>query len=630
VGTYTQSKSPIAIGTALGKDKLLLTSFVYDAAVSEPFTLKIRALSEEKNLDIKSLLRTQATVRINLRDDPDAPDVKFLNGKIIRAAVREEHEHLTEYALEMVPWFSFLKLHQDCKIFQEQTTQQIVEKIFNDLGYSDFQFDLQGSGQPREYCVQYRETTFDFVSRLLEEEGYWYFFKHEDGKHTMYISNSNTKFPVCGKKTIRYDVSKSQKWDEEVRDVDFERIARSSVITRRDYNFEDPSLDLTSSISSSNTGGSEEIYDYPGIYLQKSQGDNIADILIDHLDSQVTRASFSSAERELFCGCRVTLANHFYPDANTEMVILSIREEGTFSGYRAAGQGGVEDLDTFTYSNRCTTVPNEGTYRPGRKTPVPVVRGLQTAVVVGPSGEEIYTDKYGRIKVQFFWDRVGKKNENSSCWIRFSTAWAGKNWGMISIPRIGQEVVVDFLEGNPDRPLVVGSVYNAEQMPPYTLPANASQSGLKSRSTKNGGSDNFNEIRFEDKKGSEEFYMQAEKDMNTLVKNDRNTTIRDGNDSLTIKKGNRSTDVQTGGMTTKVKKDYTLEVQGNIKTEAKQTCKHTAGTSHDTEAGTTMKIKAGTMMTIEAGTQIEIKAGSGKIVLNAMGVTITGALIKLN
>jgi type VI secretion system secreted protein VgrG len=173
-------------------------------------------------------------------------------------------------------------------------------------------------------------------------------------------------------------------------------------------------------------------------------------------------------------------------------------------------------------------------------------------------------------------------------------------------------------------------VYNAEQMPPYTLPANASQSGLKSRSTKNGGSDNFNEIRFEDKKGSEEFYMQAEKDMNTLVKNDRNTTIRDGNDSLTIKKGNRSTDVQTGGMTTKVKKDYTLEVQGNIKTEAKQTCKHTAGTSHDTEAGTTMKIKAGTMMTIEAGTQIEIKAGSGKIVLNAMGVTITGALIKLN
>lgn len=630
MGKYSQNKSPIAIGTALGTDKLLLTSFTYEAAVSEPFSLKIRALSEEKNLDIKSLLRTQATVRLNLTDDPESPSMKYLNGKVIRAAVREEHEHLTEYEVEMVPWFSFLKLHQDCKIFQEKTTQQIVEKVFGDLGYKDFKFDLQGSGDKREYCVQYRETTFDFVSRLLEEEGYWYFFKHEDGKHTMYIGNANSKFPMCSKKTIRYDVSKNQKWEEEVRDVDFERVARSSVITRRDYNFEDPSLDLTSSQSSGTTGGSEEVYDYPGIYLQKSKGDTKADMVIDHLDSQVTRANFKSAARELTCGCRFTLSNHFYSAANTEMIVLKIVEESTFSGYRSGAQDGGGGADVFKYSNSCSVAPNEGTYRPGRKTPSPVVRGVQTAVVVGPSGEEIYTDKYGRIKVQFFWDREGKKNENSSCWIRFSTAWAGKNWGMISIPRIGQEVVVDFLEGNPDRPLVTGNVYNAEQMPPYTLPGNATQSGLKSRSSKQGGADNFNEIRFEDLKGSEEFYMQAEKDMNTLVKNDRNTTIRDGNDSLTIEKGDRSTDVQTGGMTTKVKKDYKLEVQGNIDTEAKQSCKHKAGTSHDTEAGTTMKIKAGTMMTIEAGTQIEIKAGSGKIVLNAMGVTITGTLVKIN
>jgi len=629
---YSQNESPIAIGTALGTDKLLLTEMTHEAGVSQPFSIRIRALSEDKNLNIKSLLRTQATVRINLTDDLEAPTMKYLNGKVIRASVLEESEFLTEYEVEMIPWFSFLKLHQDCRIFQNKTTQEIVEIIFGDLQYTDYSFDLQGSGTPREYCVQYRETTFDFISRLLEEEGYWYYFKHEDGKHIMQISNANSKFPVCTKKTIHYDTTKNTEWEDEILASQYSKIARTSVETRRDYNFENPSLDLTSSLTSGNTGGSEELYDYPGMYLQKSQGDSIVDLLIDHHDSHVTMATIKTGTRALACGNRVTVSDHFHGAVNTEMVILEIRERTSFSGYRstALNPDSADELQVFKYSNECVVIPNEGDYRPQRKTPIPMVRGIQTAVVVGPSNEEIYTDKYGRIKVQFHWDRLGKKNEDSSCWIRFSTAWAGKNWGMISIPRIGQEVVVDFLEGHPDRPLVIGSVYNAEQMPPYALPGSATQSGIKSRSSKQGGADNYNEIRFEDLKGSEDFVIQAEKDMNTLVKNDRNTTIRDGNDSLTIEKGDRSTDVQTGGMTTKIKKDYKLEVQGNIDEEAKGAIKEKAGTTHKTEAGTTMNIKAGTMMTIEAGTQIEIKAGSGKIVLNAMGVTITGTLVKIN
>lgn len=201
---------------------------------------------------------------------------------------------------------------------------------------------------------------------------------------------------------------------------------------------------------------------------------------------------------------------------------------------------------------------------------------------------------------------------------------------MISIPRIGQEVVVDFLEGNPDRPLVVGSVYNADQMPPYTLPANMTQSGIKSRSSKGGGGDNFNEIRFEDKKGSEEIYIHAEKDLNEIIENSRAVSILEGDDSLTIKKGDRSTTIEEGGRTTKIKKDDKIEVEGNSESKTTLSVKEEAGTSHETKAGTTMNIKAGTMMTIEAGTQIEIKAGSGKIVLNAMGVTITGTLVKIN
>ncbi|MCW5964374.1 MAG: type VI secretion system tip protein VgrG [Bryobacterales bacterium] len=628
---YSQKTSPMAVGTSLGEDKLLLTEFTHEAGVSEPFTIRFRALSEEKNLNIKSLLRTQATIRLNLNDDPDSPSVKHLNGKVIRAAVLEESEYLTEYEVEMVSWFTFLKFHRDCKIFQEKNAQEIIEEIFGNLGYSDFKFDLQGTPKKREYCVQYRESTFDFVSRLLEEEGYWYFFKHEDGKHTMIIGNANAKFPMCSKSTLHYDITKSSKWEEEITEIDFQRIARTSVETRRDYNFEDPSLDLTATITASFTAGSEEFYDYPGMYVQKSHGDDIVALMADHQDSHVTRVNFQSKARAITCGCRLNIADHFHSDANEELYILALNERCSFAGYRSQSVSPGEELKTFRYENRATAgCSADSPYRPPRKTTIPMVRGVQTAVVVGPSGEEIYTDKYGRIKVQFHWDREGKKDENSSCWIRFSTSWAGKQWGMISIPRIGQEVVVDFLEGHPDRPLVTGCVYNAEQMPPYSLPGNATQSGLKSRSSKGGGGDNFNEIRFEDKKGSEDFSMQAEKDMNILVKNDRNITIRDGNDTLTVKKGDKSVSVEKGGHTTKIKKDHKTEVDANIDTLAKGDIKEEAKGNFDMKGGKNVTIEAGMNMTIKAGTQITIQAGSGKIVLNAMGVTITGTLVKIN
>ncbi|MCU0229387.1 MAG: type VI secretion system tip protein VgrG, partial [Bryobacterales bacterium] len=416
-----------------------------------------------------------------------------------------------------------------------------------------------------------------------------------------------------------------------IQEIRFERAARTSIETRRDYNFEDPSLDLTSSLTAAFTGGKEEYYDYPGMYTQKSQGDALVALMADHQDSHVTRVYFKSLARALACGNRTKVKDHFHDNVNDELYILGFHERCTFAGYRSQSKSQGEDEKSFRYENRCVAGASaDSPYRPPLFTPIPRVRGVQTAVVVGPSGEEIYTDRYGRIKVQFHWDRDGRKDENSSCWIRFSTAWAGKNWGMISIPRIGQEVVVDFLEGHPDRPLVTGSVYNAEQMPPYDLPANATQSGLKSRSSKGGGGDNFNEIRFEDKKGSEDFYMQAEKDMNVLIKNDRNTTIRDGNETLTIKSGNRSTDIQAGGRTTTIKKDDKLTVDANIDTHAKGNISEKADGNFNINGGKDVNIEAGMNMKIKAGTQITIEAGSGKIVLNAAGVTVTGTLIKLN
>ncbi|MCC7343281.1 MAG: type VI secretion system tip protein VgrG [Bryobacterales bacterium] len=628
---FTQNASPIAIGTSLGQDKLLLTSFTHEAEVSVGFRIVAKALSEDKSLDIMSLIRTSATIRINLTDDPDAPTMKYLNGVVRRAQILEEDEYLTEYQVELVSWNWMLDLRKECRIFQNMTTQDIISKVFKDAGFNDFQFDLQGSTQTRVYCVQYRETHRQFTDRLMEEEGLFYWFKHIDGKHTMIIGNANSKFAECPKGVLHYDTTKSHKYSEDIHQMDMEKFARTKIETRRDYFFENPSLDLTSSQTSGETRGSEEIYDYPGLYTAKGQGDHFAGLQVDHQDSHVTRINFKSMARDLFCGCRVKIADHFNAELNKEVIVLRIVEVCSFGGYRSAsGTRTPEGLDVFKYENHVNSVPNAAPYRPARKTPRPQVKGAQTAVVVGPSGEEIYTDKYGRIKVQFHWDRVGKKNQDSSCWIRFSTAWAGKNWGMISIPRIGQEVVVDFLEGDPDRPLVVGSVYNAEQMPPYGLPGNMTQSGLKSRSSKGGGGDNFNEIRFEDLKGSEELYIHAEKDMNTIVENDRNTTIQKGNDSLTIEKGNRSSDIQTGGRETKIKKNDKLTVQGNIETKADGSIKEEAGSTYNLKAGTDMTIEAGMNMTIKAGTQITIQAGSGKIVLNAMGVTITGALVKIN
>lgn len=408
---YSQNNSPIAIGTSLGTDKLLLTSFTHHAEVSEPFIVIARALSEEKNLDIKSLIRTSATIRVNLTDDVESPQMKYINGTVRRARILEETEYLTEYEVEMVGWIALLDLRTDCRIFQSMTTQDIISTVFDEAGFSDYQFDLQGSTQNREYCVQYRETQRQFVERLMQEEGLFYYFKHEDGKHTLIIGNANSKFPECPKGTIHYDITKSRKWEEEIHQIDMEKFARTKTETRRDYFFEDPSLDLTSSQSSQDTGGSEENYDYPGLYHQKSQGDTFADQYIDHQDSHITRINFKSMARDLFCGSRIKIADHFNSEFNKEVIILKFQEECTFSGYRSTSQsgGGPADIDVFKYENSSSSMPNQGTYRPPQKTPRPIVKGVQTAVVVGPSGEEIYTDKYGRIKVQFHWDRKGQK-----------------------------------------------------------------------------------------------------------------------------------------------------------------------------------------------------------------------------
>jgi type VI secretion system secreted protein VgrG len=368
--------------------------------------------------------------------------------------------------------------------------------------------------------VQYRETDFNFVSRLMESEGIGYYFRHTDGHDTLVLTDSASKHTApasCAKLSFVGPEEQVKPELEHISAWDCSREIQPGVYVHDDYDLERPSVELkTSKVLPRKYKPSDyEVYDYPGEYLERADGEQYASVRIDELGSQFELAHAITNARGLACGSLLTLEDHPRADQNREYLVVGASHELTFGDYES-----LPETETTSYRCAFAAMPSSQQFRPKRETPKPFVQGPQTAVVVGPGGEEIFTDKYGRVKVQFHWDRRGKKDDKSSCWIRVSHPWAGKGWGAISTPRIGQEVIVDFLEGDPDQPIITGRVYNAEQMPPYDLPANKTQSGMKSRSSMGGGAANFNEIRMEDKTGSEQLFIHAEKNQDIEVEND--------------------------------------------------------------------------------------------------------------
>ena len=387
------------------------------------------------------------------------------------------------------------------------------------------------------------------------------------------------------------------------------------------------------------------LYEFPAGYIVKDQAENSATRILNSLEVPARLLRGSGKCRSFQAGFKFTLAGHSRTDLNTDYILQSV-------SFRA-GQATV-------YTNSFQAFPASATFRPLRITPRPRIVGLQTALVVGKSGEEIWTDQYGRIVVQFYWDQLGKKDEKSSCWIRVAQGWAGKQWGSMFLPRIGQEVVVSFIDGNPDRPLVTGCIYNAEQTVPYALPDDQTKSTIKSNSSK--GGNGFNELRFEDKAGSEEVFIQAQKDMNvkvlnnltTTVTNARSTTVSKADDSLVVDKGNRSIKVNTGDETHEVKgkrdltitgnethtdkADYTwkitgnlsIKVDGDIKIESSKSVSIKSGTDFKNEAGTSMTNKAGTTMENNAGVSLTNKGAASQTVDGGGMLTLKGGLVKIN
>jgi type VI secretion system secreted protein VgrG len=547
--------------------------------------------------------------------------------------------------MSMVPQLWFLTKVSQSRIFQQVPVPEILSQVLKGL---DVDFKLTGAYEPRDYCVQYRETDFNFVSRLMEEEGIAYFFKHSERGHTLVVYDSpGALSEVPEEPAVTYGGSaEGVHGENRISDWSKSQELRSGSYTLWDHCFELPHKHLEAGAQIINAvaagevthklrvGNSKlEIYDYPGEYAQRFDGVNpgggdrpadIQKIFADNKRTVELRMQEEATHGLVIRGastCRHFVSGHTFElekhyNANGHYLLTSVQHSGrSMMNYRSG------DSEEFVYQNQFTCTPMALPFRPARKTPKPVVQGTQTAVVVGPPGEEIFTDKYGRVKVQFHWDRNGKNNADSSCWVRVGTPWAGKNWGMIHIPRVGQEVIVDFQEGDPDQPIIIGSVYNADMMPPYDLPANKTQSGVKSRSTLKGTPANFNELRFEDKKGSEDIYFHAEKDFHRVVENDDDLKV--GNDQTIEVANNRTEVVQKGNEKVTVEKgDRTVTLgMGN-------------DTHHVKMGNRDVKIDMGNdALTIKMGNQamqsIELKVGQSSIKLDQMGVTIKGMKVSV-
>jgi type VI secretion system secreted protein VgrG len=525
---------------------------------------------------------------------------------------------------------------------------EIIKQIFQDSGFADFEESLSGEYAKRDYVVQYPETTFNFVSRLMEEVGIYYYFRHTADAHTLVLADSISALepsPDCGE--LPYyppDQQRATHVDHVNRWLLTQRVTSGSV-TLRDYDFERPGANLTAQITSpkDHAAADGEIYDYPGGYNVRDDGQTQSRVRLEWTQESFEHAVGHANARGLSTGALVELTGHPRDDQNREYLV-------TWTASSLIGhdtRSGSEDGPTFTC--QFGAIDSGVPFRTSPKARKPLVEGPQTAIVVGKSGEEIWTDKYGRVKVQFHWDRKGTSDENSSCWVRVAQVWAGTNWGAMHIPRIGQEVIVDFLEGDPDQPIITGRVYNGSNMPPYALPGNQTQSGIKSRSTKGGAAPNANEIRFEDRKGSEEFYIQAEKDLNSLVKNNETATVNvnrtrqvGGNDALTVGKnqtiqigvdesftvGGNETIAVTGNESVTIGGNQSVSVTGNDSMSFGGSQSLTVAVARSEAVGGAESIVVGGARSVAVGGAQSVTIGASLIesVGGAMSVTVAGAM----
>jgi type VI secretion system secreted protein VgrG len=615
------------LSSPLGKD-LLFRWLRGREELGRPSEFELAAMSTRSDIKPSDLLGKKVTVKL----EREKGGTRYFNGHVTRFALGDTLGRYHEYRMTVRAWVWFLTRTSDCRIFQEKTVPDIIKEVFADHSMAVFDDGLNGSYAQREYCVQYRETDFDFVSRLMEEEGIYYYFEHADGKHTMKLVDSDSAYTKLeGRNSISYrPPGRELHGDEECITV-FRQAQRikPGLVASRSYDFVKPKADLgvKAQVIEKHDSADYEIYDYEGDYVQTDNGEHLARVRIDELHTGYELAEAEGNVREIAVGHSFKLTNAPRKDQEKDYLVVKAEWDLQNNAFETNTE------ESAIYHCTMTVLQAKQQFRPLRLTPRPRMGGPQTAVVVGPGGEEIYCDKYGRVKVQFHWDRYGKKNENSSCWVRVSNPWAGANWGGMAIPRMGQEVIVDFLEGDPDQPIITGRVYNADQMPPYALPANATQTGIKSRSSKGGGGANFNEIRFEDKKGSEQVFLHAEKNQDIEVEkdethwvgNDRKKNI--DHDETTVVKNNRTETVGVNekidigaNRTETVGANETISVSGNRTETVSQnevvtvllTRTHTIGVNDMLNVGAAQETTVGGAQAITVGAAQAVTVGAAR------------------
>ena len=643
----------MTVSTPLGPDKLLLIGFEGNEQISGIFNFRLELVAKNTTkIEFDKLLGKELAVTMLIENESPGgePKERYFRGICRRFAQGQRDEEFTSYRAEIVPMFWLTTRTAQSRIFQQKSVPDILKTVLAGMKVT---YELDGTFEKREYCVQYRETDFNFASRLMEEEGIFYFFKHNKDGHEMVIANSaRVHADVPGVSKVQWDVvDGAQRESKHIHDWVKLQDVRSGKFAMWDQSFQRPndnfeakkntlgSVAVGTVTHKLEVAGNEkfEIYDFPGEVAQrfdgidKGGGEQAAELGKISPDATRTVGLRMQAEtlaglvieassncNQFVSGHKFTLEKHF--DANGRYVITAIHHMAHGgSTYRSGRE------EPFEYSNSFTCIPDALPFRPQRTTAKPCIMGVQTAIVVGPPGEEIFTDKYGRVKVQFPWDRESAADANSSCWLRVGTPWAGKQWGSIQIPRIGHEVIVQFIEGDPDAPIIIGSVYNASAMPPYKLPDEKTKTTFKSNSSKGGGG--FNEIRFEDKKGSEQVFIHAEKQRDLRVKKDNlefigeNEHLMVGKDRFKLVKGDEHNEI-TGCRNEKVGESHSLKIGQNLQEKV--------GMNAALDAGQEIHLKAGMKVIIEAGVQLSLKVGGNFIDINPGGIFIKGTMVMIN
>jgi len=619
----TQDNLYLSLTTPLAKDTLRLARLHGEEALSQPFHFNLELRTEQRNLDVSQLLGKGACINLTLPGGA----TRCLHGLVTRFAQAGTLGDSTVCFAELRPWLWLLTLTRDSRVFQNKSVPDIVEEVFTGMGFHDYRLALSGTYAAREYCVQYQESAFDFVSRLFEDEGISYFFEHEAERHVLVLADDESAYLPCpGLETVRMETNlPSVRPDDVVTACTLEQQVTPSAYLMGDFNFETPATPLRAEVS----GASPplRIYEYPGGFMRSAAGERRAERRLEACEASARMLSGEGRVRAFASGHRFTLAGHPRVDVNGDYVLRRIHHAASLE----------------QYTNRFEAFPAHTPFRPPRVTPLPLIPGIQSARVVGKDGEEIWTDQYGRVKVQFPWDLRGGNNESSSCWIRVAQGLAGKGWGSLFLPRMGQEVIVTFLEGNPDRPLVTGTVYNGEQPVPYALPDAQTRSVIKTSSSKGGAGSN--ELRFEDKASSEEIYLHAQKDLSVAVEHDRNTRVM--NDDVTEVKNKRTATITNDESLTNqanysqvVLGDYSLKVTGSLtivagdikitsqadfKVDAATAVSHVAGTSLSAQAGTDVSVEAANTLTQTAGSELSQTAGTALSVQAGSDVSIQAA-----